>query len=438
MALTHWGLATLIAPNLSRYGNLVKNTSAMMAPQMLVFDDTDAPARWDAVSLCMIIKNEADNLAACLESVGDFASEIIIVDTGSTDRTVEIATALGAKIHHFDWIDDFAAARNEALKYATGDWIFWLDADDRVPPASLVKLKTAVASGSADAYRCRMVSLLNGDDPAVNSVYYTLLFRNHRGVQFEGPVHETPTDAILRQGLTLANTNIIIEHHGYSGDPVQLRRKAERNARILRRCLAAEPNHLKWRYHLGVSLYQLADYQGAIEQFKPVIDHPTPPLNEQNQVYRAHLLLISAYDSTGNLAQADNTLRRALARFPRRRHLWVTAGMYHLYRNDPVAAVEALEHARALPLQSDIEGERWQSGVLEKHLAGAYHARGLVTWKQQDYVTAAESFQREIELVSLPVQQAAAWKLLALCLQKLGQDEGALVAWKMAKELAVP
>ena len=393
------------------------------------------PARYPSVSLCMIVKNEEGNLADCLRSVGDFPAEIIVVDTGSTDRTVEIAESFGAKVFRFDWIDDFAAARNESLRHATGDWIFWLDADDRVPPQSLVQLKEAVASGRADAFRCRMVSPLNGDTPAVNVALYTLLFRNYHGVQFEGAIHETPTDSAVRQGLTLANTNIVIEHRGYSGGAAQLRQKAARNARILRRCISAEPDNLKWRYHLGVSLYQMEDYAGAVAQFEPIVAHPAPPLNEQNQVYRAHLLLLSAYANTGHSARADAVLARALERYSGRRHLLMAAGMFHLHQNRPAEAVSLLERARALPPEP-VEGEDWQPGVLESQLAAAHHAVGLEAFRRGDFLSAAEAFQRAIAVARQPAQIAEAWKLTAVCLQKLGQENEAMIAWKMSESVS--
>ncbi len=410
---------------------------AVSAPvvRQLNFAGDVPPAHHPRVSLCMIVKNEEANLANCLRSVGDFPAEIIVVDTGSTDRTVEIAESFGAKVFHFDWIDDFAAARNESLRHATGDWIFWLDADDRVPPRSLVQLKQAVASGRADAFRCRMVSPLNGDTPAVNVALYTLLFRNYRGVQFEGAIHETPTDSAVRQGLTLANTNITIEHHGYTGDAAQLRQKAERNARILRRCVAAEPDSLKWRYHLGVSLYQMEDYVGAAAQFEPIVAHPAPPLNEHNQVYRAHLLLLSAYANTNQPARADAVLARALERYPRRRHLLVAAGMFRLHQNRPADAVSLLERARLLP-PATAEGEDWQPGVLEAQLAAAHHAVGAEAFQRGDFLSAAEAFQQEITVARQPAQIAEAWKLTALCLQKLGQETEAMTAWKMSQQVA--
>jgi glycosyltransferase involved in cell wall biosynthesis len=100
-----------------------------------------SPVRTAKVSLTMIVKNEQENISACLESVRDLFDEIVVVDTGSTDRTKEIAREFGAKVFDFEWVDDFAAARNEALARATGDYAFWLDADDVVDPDQREKLQ---------------------------------------------------------------------------------------------------------------------------------------------------------------------------------------------------------------------------------------------------------------------------------------------------------
>src|SRR4051795_2389135 len=89
----------------------------------------------------MIVKNEQENLPACLESVRGLFDEIVVVDTGSTDRTMEIALEFGARVFDFVWVDDFAAARNAALARATGDYAFWLDADDVLDPPQRAKLQ---------------------------------------------------------------------------------------------------------------------------------------------------------------------------------------------------------------------------------------------------------------------------------------------------------
>ncbi len=102
------------------------------------------------VSLTMIVRNEENNLPRCLESVRGLFDEVVIVDTGSQDRTIEIARSFGAKVFEFVWVDDFAAARNEALAHATGDFVFWLDADDVVEPAERDKLQALLAGLSTD------------------------------------------------------------------------------------------------------------------------------------------------------------------------------------------------------------------------------------------------------------------------------------------------
>lgn len=94
------------------------------------------------ISLCMIVRDEENGLGRCLDGVKDIADEIVIVDTGSTDRTKEIAAEYGAVIYDFEWIDDFAAARNEAFSKATKEYILWLDADDTIEEIDRVRFKS--------------------------------------------------------------------------------------------------------------------------------------------------------------------------------------------------------------------------------------------------------------------------------------------------------
>ena len=90
------------------------------------------PGNRPKLSLCMIVRDAAHTLRPCLMSIRDWVDEMIVVDTGSIDRTPEIAQELGAKVSHFPWIDDFSAARNESLRLASGEWLFWMDADDTI------------------------------------------------------------------------------------------------------------------------------------------------------------------------------------------------------------------------------------------------------------------------------------------------------------------
>ena len=122
-------------------------------------DRATEPGERARVSLTMIVRDEENNLSHCLESVRGTFDEIVVVDTGSTDRTVEIARSFGAKVFEFEWVDSFAAARNEALSHATGDYAFWLDADDLVEPRELEKLRALLGRLRAGDHAAYVVAL---------------------------------------------------------------------------------------------------------------------------------------------------------------------------------------------------------------------------------------------------------------------------------------
>jgi glycosyltransferase involved in cell wall biosynthesis len=128
------------------------------------------------LSLCMIVKNEEATLSKSLSSVKNVVDEMVVLDTGSTDRTPEIAKKFGAKVHHFEWCNDFSAARNEALKYVTGDWILVLDADETLSQKIVPQLQQAIRR---EEYV--LINLLRHEVGAEQSPYSLVsrLFRNH-------------------------------------------------------------------------------------------------------------------------------------------------------------------------------------------------------------------------------------------------------------------
>src|SRR5262249_36848573 len=136
------------------------------------------------VSLCMIVRNEERFLAECLQSVADLVDEIVVIDSGSTDRTKEIAAGFGAKVIDFTWVDNFAAARNESLRHATGNWIPWLDADERLDAANRERLRRLLAEPRSEnvGYIMRQSSRLEAGPHAVVHVDQVRLFPNHAGL----------------------------------------------------------------------------------------------------------------------------------------------------------------------------------------------------------------------------------------------------------------
>ena len=140
----------------------------------------------------MIVKDEAEYLPTCLESVRDFVDEIVIVDTGSTDNTVAIARKCAARVFHFEWCNDVAASRNESLARATGQWILYLDADERLDTQNKSKITTLlIEHPKAMAMNMRdVIPQTENNLMAGFSLDYCRLFLNMLDIRFEGPVHE--------------------------------------------------------------------------------------------------------------------------------------------------------------------------------------------------------------------------------------------------------
>jgi len=217
------------------------------------------------LSLCMIVKNEADFLGQCLDSVQDAVDEMVIVDTGSTDVTPNIARAYGAKIVTHPWHDDFSAARNAGLAQATGNWILQLDADEIVSPESSAQLRPLLAHTTADALRVRIRNLLPpGELRAYDDFFLPRLFRNRPDFRFEQPIHEQIRPSIERAGGRIADSNLTILHYGYARQTAQGgQSRARRNWALLQKALAATPNDAYLLYQAGATCKALGDEAGA-------------------------------------------------------------------------------------------------------------------------------------------------------------------------------
>ena len=165
------------------------------------------------ISLVMIAKNEERCISRALNSVKNFVDEMIIVDTGSTDRTVEIARALGAKVYFFDWIHDFAAARNYALSQATHPWRLILDADEYViEGAEYLKTLTTLPNTSTSqmGQQVTLISLNEGTPGEITKHQSHLTRIIYQDVYYQGSIHEYP---ILNSSAVIAPVSI--EHDGY-------------------------------------------------------------------------------------------------------------------------------------------------------------------------------------------------------------------------------
>ncbi len=225
------------------------------------------PRQNPTISLCLITKDEEKFLQKCIQSVKGLCHQVVVVDTGSTDRTVEIAAANGAEVHHFPWTGSFADARNESNKHATGDWIMILDADGELDPASHSVVRQLLAeydypytfSGKAINYQA--------DGSEVTESMFRILFPNHRGIHYSGAIHEqvVPQDPEVR--LENIVGEIFMHHYGYLDSVITEKKKLDRNAALTETALVARPDDFLTHFHAGGHFVDEADFARAQDEY---------------------------------------------------------------------------------------------------------------------------------------------------------------------------
>ena len=201
----------------------------------------DAPT----IGLCMIVKNEEAVIGRALDSVKDTAAEIIIVDTGSTDSTLDIlAQYPQVQVHQFDWCDDFAAARNAAFAKATSDWVLFLDADEYVDPDFIPHLRLQLNHHAADAYCFKVVSVQKDGqiDHSTSIGGVPRLFPNRPEYRFEGRIHEMMYNQNQEVMQYVYYKGLPIYHVGYRPDIVLQKNKGERDRQLMLRAIAEAPD----------------------------------------------------------------------------------------------------------------------------------------------------------------------------------------------------
>lgn len=293
------------------------------------------------LSLCTIVKNEEATLPRTLDSVKDIVNEIVVLDTGSSDRTREIAQEYGARVYRFEWCDDFAAARNECLKYATGDWILVLDADEVLVPSIVPQIEQAIQSD-----RALLINLIRQEVGATQSPYSLVsrLFRNRPDIRFSRPYHAMVDDSVTEilkrepKWKIAALSDVAIWHSGYHKDAIAAKSKFQKAQAAMERYIAYYPNDAyacsklgalyvesgqiqrginlltkgltavaiddsilyELNYHLGIAYRQQQQFAKAKEHYQAAINTDIfPPLK------------LGAYNNLGNLLKDEGDLANA-------------------------------------------------------------------------------------------------------------------------------
>ena len=338
------------------------------------------------LSAALIVRDEEASLARCLRSLHSRVDEIVVVDTGSQDRSREIALEHGARLKERAWTGDFAAARNAAIDASTGEWILYIDADEELvdfPGAEVERLLRDPAN-LACTVQLRPVS-------GYTRYLEHRLFRNRPDLRFRGVMHESILPALeeirAREDLRVAHSAVTIDHHGYEQDSPP---KHERNLPLLSARIEADPGHVYSWWHLGQTLRALGDDAGAEKAWRQAIDivrlQTTAPLGDSlSYVDLARVLIERGESATALIAEG-------FERFPDNCALIWLRGR---------SLVAAGRHEEAMPLFARlavIDADSFCGGPIayDKSILGvnAHAALGLCAFRLERFRESAEHYGR--------------------------------------------
>ena len=337
------------------------------------------------LSAALIVRDEEQFLEGCLKSLAGCADEIVVVDTGSTDRSREIAADLGARVTSYPWHDDFAAARNFSIDQSRGDWILYIDADERIVEYTQSEMEPLFDDPRTVCCTVRF-------RPASGFTRYReyRLFRKRPDLRFRGSVHESimpDLESLLASGWQLGDSPMALDHHGYDGD---MRRKHARNLPLLRARLERDPLHVYSWDQLGLTLLGLDDVEGAESTWRHALEivRALPRKVESDSMPFIHLanqLIESGRDAAVLLSEA-------LAMFPDNYALiWLQARQF--FDSGDYAAAEPFFTRLAALDPHRIESARLSYDV-SIFGAQAHAALGLCAYHLGRYAESATHYAR--------------------------------------------
>ena len=269
------------------------------------------------LSQCMIVKNEEKNIRRALSWGRGIVCEQIVVDTGSTDRTVEIAKEMGAEVYHFAWCDDFSAAKNYAIEQASGDWIAFLDADEYFDEKSVSKLLPTIAAAQDMSRPGKELNIIrtglaNLNEKSVAGVVaqQDRVFRNMKNLRYGGRIHEALYLSGSRDYPYLnASSELMILHTGYTREVYEETGKLERNISMLQKELKEDPHNTMVLAYLGDSYMAIKQFDKAKKYFHKAVSYGMENSDQREggklHFLRAIILLLLLYARESDPAQEE-------------------------------------------------------------------------------------------------------------------------------------
>jgi glycosyltransferase involved in cell wall biosynthesis len=337
------------------------------------------------LTAALIVRDEERVLDACLESISGIVDEIVIVDTGSIDRTPSIAQRRGARLYTRPWDDDFSAPRNLSLDHASGEWILYIDADERLLYADRDMVERLLVGAPEIAFRV----LLRPHSAATAYLEYRL-WRSDPRIRFEGLIHERVAPSIHRladlEGRPITDCHLmLLDHIGYEGDQ---RRKHRRNLPMLTKFVQAQPDHLFAQHHLAVVL----DGLDRPEESEAVLWRTVELIRARDTDDPAGMLAFTTL--VRRLQSRDRPFGPLLAE-ARRRYpdncvlLWIE-GRDLAARHEYQAAIDRFDTILAIAAEGPSAGRP----AYDQHLIGdhTHAARAVCLFRLQRFAEAAEAY----------------------------------------------
>ncbi len=279
-----------------------------------------------SLSLCVITKNEEKTLPRCLSSVKEFVDEIVLIDTGSQDQTIQIAEDFGAKVFLLEWIGDFSFAKNHAIDHAQGDWVLFLDADEELARSDAEKLKDLIKQSDAFGFSLIQRTYLrdgNSVQSIPNPLEYDIgreysdcieipvirLFKNDKRIRYQGKVHEVVERAFENHGLLAFPARIVIHHYGKVLDLQHMENKKNFYLELGFQKLAESPQNALAHYEMGVQLYELQRFEECVHHFKTAVE-----LNPDMTL--CLLALAKTYHVMSNMEEAREYYEKCVKEYP--------------------------------------------------------------------------------------------------------------------------
>ncbi|MBW2050804.1 MAG: glycosyltransferase [Deltaproteobacteria bacterium] len=259
------------------------------------------------LSLCMILRDEELNLPISLGPIHGLFDEVVVVDTGSKDRTRELARSYGAKVIEATWNDDFSKARNLSIKESSGGWLFWLDGDNRIQPDDVETIRHCLDDKGEKILWCNEVV-----EPSGEQLMQKRVFPNRPEVYFEGRVHE---QLIHPNHYESVITPVKILHWGYA-DKAKAREKGERNIRLLMDMVKKQPADLYLCYQIGKTLFNLRQFEGALLWLKRAAKLQSQKHQNLGLYLHAHILKAQTLERLGLFQKAEDCLRGLIKSYP--------------------------------------------------------------------------------------------------------------------------